>query len=149
MFENVLSHVVGAGVVVAVGVVVVVGVGVVVVVGVGVVVVVGMGVVVVGINVHAVDPRTTDCVPGAQSTHAELSGTGLYSPTGHGRHDFPHTVVAKSKPSTICFCTALIASVVRSSSTTNRPAISPWKFVPIRGLVTWLLSYHACMVGLL
>jgi hypothetical protein len=88
MFENVLSHVVGAGVVVAVGVVVVVGV--------GVVVVVGMGVVVVGINVHAVDPRTMDCVPGAQSTHAELPGIGLYSPTGHGRHDFPHTVSVKS-----------------------------------------------------
>lgn len=67
-----------------------------VVVGVGVVVVVGSGVVVVGINVHAVDPRTLDCVPGAQSTHAELPGIGLYSPTGHGAHDFPHIVSVKS-----------------------------------------------------
>ncbi len=75
--ENVLSHVVGVGVVVAVGVVVVVGVGVVVVVGVGVVVVVGVGVVVVVGTVHVVDPRTVAYDPEAQSTHAELPGAGL------------------------------------------------------------------------
>ena len=133
---GVVVVVVGFGVVVVVVgvgvVVVVVGVGVVVVVvGVGVVVVVvGVGVVVVR-HAHAADAETA-VQPAAQFKHEAVPDTDLNLPAGQAVHAGPngHTVSVKSRPCDMPSKTAFIAELVRSSSTTNKPAMSPSNKLP-------------------
>jgi len=78
-------------------------------------------------------------VPGGRVCGCGCGGVGVVVVVA-GMHDFSHILFTRSTPCKILFCIPLIAFVVRSSSTTNRPAISPLKFLPSRGLVKLSLS---------
>ncbi len=72
--------------------------------------------------------------PGMQRLHAALAvlPTGEDVPTGHARHagEPRHTVSVRSTPFDIMVEISVAADRVRSSSTTNMPAISPLHEVP-------------------
>ena len=85
-------------------------------------------------------PAAVEYVPAPQSVHV-MADTVLYLPATHVVHaEFaeavPSSLVAvKSTPRTMALAIALVAFVLRYSSTTNTPAMSPLK----KASVQWLL----------
>ena len=76
-------------------------------------------------------PVTPEYVPAGQFAHtadAFAPVTPEYFPAGHARQSVAaHVVLVRSTPCTIAFAIAVVASVLRNSSTTKRPAMSPLK----------------------
>jgi hypothetical protein len=99
-------------------------------------------------SVHAVLPITVLYFPGTQAVHGPPSGpvnpalqptdthalmfeppTADVVPTGHATQPVAaHSVPVRSTPFTIAFAIAVVASVLRNSSTKKRPAMSAFKY---------------------
>jgi hypothetical protein len=96
--------------------------------------------------VAPVAPVAVEYVPAPQSVHVMAADTVLYLPAAHVVHaEFaeavPSSLVAvKSTPRTMASAMAEVVSVLRYSSTTKTPAISPLKFRLPNLLVVEVLS---------
>ena len=97
-------------------------------------------------RVAPVAPVAVEYVPAPQSVHLMAADTVLYLPATHVVHaEFteavPSSLVAvKSTPRTMASAMAEVVSVLRYSSTTKTPAISPLKFRLPNLLVVEVLS---------
>jgi hypothetical protein len=98
-------------------------------------------------STHAALPVTFLCFPATQATHGPPSGpvkptlqpadthavtlelpAAELVPAGHATQPVAaHSVPVRSTPFTIALAIAVVASVLRNSSTTKRPAMSPLK----------------------
>jgi hypothetical protein len=69
--------------------------------------------------------------PAGHTVHCDVPVLFLYVPVAHAVHGFPegHVVSVRSTPFNILLYISLAASVVSNSSTTNRPAMSPLKYL--------------------
>ena len=96
-------------------------------------------------RVASVAPVAVEYVPAPQSVHV-MADTVLYLPASHVVHaEFPEAVplslmAVKSTPRTMASAMAEVVSVLRYSSTTKTPAISPLKFRLPNLLVVEVLS---------
>jgi hypothetical protein len=84
-----------------------------------------------GQDVQTLAPATDEYVPTGQLVHtvdAFAPLTPEYFPTGHvTQFVAAHGTLVRSTPFTMAFAIAVVASVLRNSSTTKRPAMSPLK----------------------
>jgi hypothetical protein len=77
--------------------------------------------------VFATAAVAVEYVSTTQSVHVCGPGLTLYLPVEQPTHEFTHTVV-RSTPCFMESAIAVVAAVLRYSSTTNKPAMSAFKY---------------------